>query len=325
MEVGVNEEIKKKKRKSDEGRHARRVRARDRVGSEITDRDIEIVGWLGRHRLATADQVMRRFEMQRSKAYQRLGVLVDEGLARHEQGVRSPRVYLATRAGLGAADLDLPRATVSAASFAHDAAVVDVAIAIERSGRFVLTEREIRRADARGSHVLRLSHWESSRDTQRGAWPDLVIIDRVQQTMTAVEVELTLKKASRINDKLIAYASSRYERVQYVCGSNAIRAVVERESKRTDLRNRLELVDLAIATDVASRPVVDDVGDALGLLEQVRAEARAASVRATEAERRLAAEYQAGRALIDQIGQYLRADRSMQREIRVSWERLVGR
>jgi hypothetical protein len=107
----------------------RQVGARSR--SVVTGRDIEIAKWLGRHRLATAEQVMRRFEMHRAKTYARLGVLVQAGLVRFEPGVRSKRVYLATSAGLAATALRLPPGTVSPASFAHDIATVDVAIDLE--------------------------------------------------------------------------------------------------------------------------------------------------------------------------------------------------
>lgn len=207
----------------------------------VTERDIEIVRWLGRHRLATAEQVAKRFGMHRSKSYQRLKVAVDAGLVRHELGVRSCRLYLATRAGLSLAGLDLPVATVSAASCAHDLALVDIAILLEmQPNRRLISERELRRSDEDAVRRLQLKTFNNG-DEPRAQWPDMVVVDYEKRTITAFEIELSLKKSSRIQDKLRAYQTSPFHRIEYICGQEGILKSVRREAQSAGLGDRIVL------------------------------------------------------------------------------------
>ena len=273
-----------------------------RTATAVTDRDIEIVRWLGRHRLATAEQVMRRFEMQRSKAYQRLAVLVAAGLVRHEPGVRSPRVYLATSAGLAGAKLDLPRATVSAASFAHDVALVDVAIPLERAGHNVCSEREIRRHTSDdGSNPFQLRLLGSGSDA-RGAWPDLALVDHCARTITAIEVELTLKKAERLAGKLTAYVASNYARVIYLCDKEPVAQAVRAQAARVGMAPRVEVKPLS--TDLARE-----------LFSHGRV-AQEESAPETSDDR-------AAQLLLEEIAGYLSGDSAVQQRTLNRWKTLV--
>jgi hypothetical protein len=66
-----------------------------------TEKDAEIVGWLGRIGAASAEHVMTRFGMGRSWAYARLSRLVRDGLLEHKQLLfRRPGLYVATAEGL---------------------------------------------------------------------------------------------------------------------------------------------------------------------------------------------------------------------------------
>ncbi len=66
-----------------------------------TEKDAEIVGWVGRLGAAGAEHVMARFEMGRSWAYERLGQLVADRLLEQRMVLfRKPGVYAATAAGL---------------------------------------------------------------------------------------------------------------------------------------------------------------------------------------------------------------------------------
>jgi len=58
----------------------------------ITERDLELVAWLGRVKLARVEQVQERFGMARSKAYGRLQGLREMGLVRLDNGVPGPGV-----------------------------------------------------------------------------------------------------------------------------------------------------------------------------------------------------------------------------------------
>ncbi|MCW2921599.1 MAG: hypothetical protein JWL76_1473 [Thermoleophilia bacterium] len=315
---------------SELGRSERREKVKSKVKgglarAGVTERDLEIARWLGRHRLATAEQVIRRFEIQRSKAYQRLAVLVDHGLVRHDEGVRSARIYLATPQGLTATGLDLPRARVSPATAAHDLAVVDAAIGLEQSTmQLLLTEREIRRIDQRGDARFRIAA-VGAPDTAdaRGMWPDLVTYDRINERLHAFEVELSLKKYERLVDKLGAYARSTYATVTYICGADAIARSIAKAGARAGMADRLTIETLAQAMS-NSRPV----GELDRLLEVVRQERE----RAKDLEQRLAdaleqaqRERCAGFGLIEEIARYLAADRAEQRATRERWRHMTER
>jgi hypothetical protein len=72
--------------------------------------------------LATVVEVQQRFGMARSKAYGRLQGLVELGLVEHERRVPGLGVFLATRRGLAAAEVELAPARVSLGSLRHDLA-----------------------------------------------------------------------------------------------------------------------------------------------------------------------------------------------------------
>jgi hypothetical protein len=66
-----------------------------------TEKDAEIVGWVGRVGAAGAEHVMERFAMGRSWAYARLASLVSGGLLEQKTLLyRKPGLYVATAEGL---------------------------------------------------------------------------------------------------------------------------------------------------------------------------------------------------------------------------------
>jgi len=66
-----------------------------------TERDAEIVDWVGRLGAAGAEHAMARFGMGRSWAYARLNRLVEDGLLEQRQLLhRQPGLYVATSEGL---------------------------------------------------------------------------------------------------------------------------------------------------------------------------------------------------------------------------------
>lgn len=286
--------------------------------STVTERDLEIASWLGRHGMATAVQVMRRFGLQRSKAYQRLSVLVEHGLLRCEPGVRSARIYLATPAALRAVDLDLPAARVAPATAAHTLAVVDAAIVSEmRSTQFVATERELRRLDRRDASRFRLGVGEDP-----GLWPDLVVVDRVSDALHAVEVELTQKKFDRIAEKLYAYSVSSYETVTYRCATAGIARAVERSGVRAGLGERLRVE--RISRDSEAPSVVDDAAELLVVVRRERERAVSAERAAADAARQLDDQQRTIQAMLDDINAYLAADRAERAQIRRHWEQVLA-
>jgi len=72
----------------------------------ITDRDTEIVRWVGVLGAAGAEDIMGRFGMGRTVAYRRLRILVHAGLVERVRLLHAqPALYVATREGLAFAGL----------------------------------------------------------------------------------------------------------------------------------------------------------------------------------------------------------------------------
>jgi hypothetical protein len=182
-------------------------------GFRVTERDLGIIRWLGRVKLATADQVRVRMGMGRTKAYDRLAGLVDQGLLAHERPVPGHGVYLASKNGLKIAGLELAPATVSLGALAHDLAVAGVVAELEaRVPRLQLrTEREIR-AHVQQTGDLSLRPQVSQRGTRDSRhWPDLALLtgSADQPGWLAVEVELSRKGARLLRAILAGYRRTR--------------------------------------------------------------------------------------------------------------------
>jgi len=191
---------------------ARQKRARAAAGFRIQERDLEIVEWLGRVRLATVVEVQQRFEMARSKAYGRLQGLVELGLVEHERRVPGLGVFLATRRGLAAAECELAPARLSLGSVQHDLALAAVVAELEvgEVGDEVLTERELRALGAEDGVERFRPRLQRRRGGTSRHWPDLVVLDR--SMWLAVEVELTQKSAERTREILAGYRAEHYAR-----------------------------------------------------------------------------------------------------------------
>ncbi|QEC48813.1 hypothetical protein FSW04_15330 [Baekduia soli] len=159
-------------------------------------------------RLATVDEVRVRWEMGRTKAYERLKVLVGAGLVVHERGVPGHGVYLASRQGLQMAGVGLAPATMSLGALAHDLAVAGLVARLERdlAGGALLTEREVR-AHARETGDLNFRPTVSRRGMRDARhWPDLVLLTRGSPPgWLAIEVELHKKGSQRLQAILAAY------------------------------------------------------------------------------------------------------------------------
>jgi hypothetical protein len=100
-----------------------------------TQRDAEIVGWLGRIGAAGAEHVMARFAMGRSWAYARLSRLVRDGLLEQRTLLyRQPGLYIATAEGLRWTFLErLGVFRLGPGGFQHAAELAAAAVALHRS------------------------------------------------------------------------------------------------------------------------------------------------------------------------------------------------
>lgn len=230
------------------GRATERRRDRQRRGFRVTARDKEIVRWLGRLRMASAAQFAERFDLGRAVTYARLAGLVRLGLVDHTRVFHgAPGVYLATRAGLAAVDLDLPPARIDLRTYAHDLELTSLVSELEREhGRErVSTEREMRAADtplgapaeaprfavplAGTSGQLKLT----PAGRQRLHFPDCVVGRRCGETssgMLPVELERTAKGRARLRRILAGYVAARHIRaVRYYAHGDRVRDLLESE------------------------------------------------------------------------------------------------
>lgn len=210
-----------------------------------TERDAQIVGWIGALGAAGADHVMVRFVVSRSWAYRRLSVLVRDGLlVRHRVLHGRPGLYVATRAGLRWRGLGgLGVFHVAPGAFEHAWRVADVAVelACGLPGWQILSDREIRcyerelggllasvRVGSRGGGVAALHR------------PDLALVSPAGR-MVAVEVELSVKARSRLLAICRGWARARHvERVYYLASKPAVGAL-DRAVRETRSEDRVRV------------------------------------------------------------------------------------
>jgi hypothetical protein len=201
----------KRGRKAVAGRRRRLPSLR---GPQITDRDIEILKWIGRNGIVTPHQVACHHfarddgAVGQWAAYRRLRKLEQVGLIRHDRTFwRESTVLRLTRSGAALADADVGPARLVLAEVRHALAVVDLVEALLESspkGTEVRTERELRierRRELADGH----------RRVGRGRIPDAVLISRGRQI--AVELDLTPKRTRDLENILKAYRQERYDKV----------------------------------------------------------------------------------------------------------------
>jgi hypothetical protein len=191
-----------------------RRRLPQRQGTQITDRDIEILKWIGRHGVVTPQQVAYHYFARQDgavgqwAAYRRLRKLEQLGLIRHDRTFwRESTVLRLTRSGAELADADVGPARLVLAEVRHALAVVDLVEALLEAspkGTELLTERQLRIARRRELA-------EGERRPGRGRIPDAVLINRGKQI--AVELDLTPKRIRDVENILKAYRQERFDKV----------------------------------------------------------------------------------------------------------------
>jgi hypothetical protein len=227
-------------------RHVNGVAAPSR-GFRVTHRDTQIMRWVGRLRMATAQQIAERFGLGRTVTYTRLGVLVRLGLLEHARIFHgAPGVYLATRAGLAAVDLALPPARVDLRTYAHDLELSSLVADLEREfGREqVSTEREMRAADTpaglppaiRPRFAVALAGALGQLQFTPAGHPRLHFPEcaiaggsgEAHDTVLAVELERTPKGRARLRRILAGYVGARHiSAVRYYALGDRVRDLVE--------------------------------------------------------------------------------------------------
>lgn len=219
------------------------VGEKKRNGLRITNRDLKIVGWVGRQRFASAEQVQSRFGMDRSRTYRRLRATASAGLIEHRQILHGAGVYLATERGLGAVDLELPQAKIDLRTYSHDLALAGLCASYELAGSAVVTEREIRAADAFAAEP----RFAVSLGDRRLHFPDLILSE--DRGAVAVELEQTAKRAIRLDRILSAYLRARHlAGVRYHAASPRLASWLRLAIERVHAEDFIEVIGPDIET-----------------------------------------------------------------------------
>jgi hypothetical protein len=179
-----------------------------------TERDAEIVSWLGRIGAASAEHVMARFGMGRSSAYACLSRLGGDGLLEHKQLLyRTPGLYIATAEGLRWTFQErLGIYRLGPGGFQHAWELATTAVALHRSlpGWQLLSECEIRVGENEGPELIAsasLGELPGGRPALHR--PDLVLIGPDERVL-AIEVELSIKAPRRLQTICRGYARARH-------------------------------------------------------------------------------------------------------------------
>lgn len=184
----------------------RRVR-----GPQLTERDGEILRWMARHGVVTAELVGRRFfwrphenDYGKWAAYRRLRALRELGLVLSNKPFSDrPAVLRVTREGARIADVGLRPAPLVLSELRHSLAVVGLTeyLLAENAGAELTTERELR---AQRYRELR----DGVREVEEGRAPDALLRiptnDSSAQGVMTVAVELDLsRKDRRAMDRMV--------------------------------------------------------------------------------------------------------------------------
>lgn len=217
-----------------------------------TERDAEIVSWLGRIGAASAEHVMARFGMGRSWAYARLHILVRDGLLEQKTLLhRQSGLYIATAEGLRWTFLQrLGVCRLGPGGFRHAAELATAAVALHSAlpARQQLSDREIRVGENDGPELIAsasLGQLPGGRPALHR--PDLALLGPGGRVLP-IEVELSIKSPARLQKICRGYARARHvSHVYYLATPEAGRAVARAaaETRSADRITVLGLHDIA--------------------------------------------------------------------------------
>ncbi len=219
-------------------------------GWRLTQRDVELVAWVGRWRSVLAAQVQARFGIGAVVCYRRLRGLVDMGLLFQRQVFcGEPGVYVATAGGLAVADVCLPAARLDLATYRHDLAAVWVALAVEAEiagngsvGLRVVGDREFRALVSGGAAARQFGLSGLGAGRGRGGIPDVAVVDEEGRVLVALEVELSAKGRARLARVLGAYGRQPHlRRVVYLTDRAGVAASVQRAAQRAAVDDLVEV------------------------------------------------------------------------------------
>jgi hypothetical protein len=196
----------------------------------VTDRDRSVVAWVAVIGAVSAQDVMARFGVGRTVGYRRLRALVDHGLLSRARLVYGqPALYVATADGVAFAGLgELDPARINEASVRHWALCARLAVVLEqRERREVWGEPRLRAAERQAGEPVASAQRGTLPDGRpRLRRPDLVLFPPDAALPVAVEVELSVKAAGRLQAICRAWARCRLvSEVRYYAPPHVAHAV----------------------------------------------------------------------------------------------------
>jgi hypothetical protein len=229
-----------------------------------TDRDAEIVRWVGALGAAGAEHVMGRFQMGRSWCYARLERLSADRLLEPQALLyHRPALYVATTAGLrwrGLGRLGVCR--VRPGGFEHAWALAQAAVALHGllPDWRVVSEREIRAHEREESELLasaRVGALPGGRPALHR--PDLALIHPAGRVL-AVEVELSVKARARLEAICRGWARARHIAGVYYLAAPAAAGAVLRAVHETRAQDRITVLALQDTAALAAAVMGEVVG-----------------------------------------------------------------
>jgi hypothetical protein len=247
----------------------------------LTARDMDMMRFLARYRMATVGQLARRFETSETALRNRLPKLADMGLITWAWAAQTkPKIWLITEQGLQTVNMILTAPTVKWGQLRHTLGLVDLGITFELAGEIVLTEREIRAAATRYTPTPRLktaidmTRYQANltsmpvdgldpvAEMQRikdalivpvpgrniGHIPDMVLARQPfpggSSGNISVELELTRKSLSEWNTVLTAYKNSNaFAEVYYFVMNREVRVGLQGVIKTLGLEDKVKVVN----------------------------------------------------------------------------------
>lgn len=221
-----------------------------------TERDAQIVDWVGRIGAAGAEHVAERFGMHIRIAHARLRSLICDGMLEHRTILwRRPGVYLATRRGLrwqGLGRLTVVRVTPGGFEHAWQVATAAVALHGALLEWQLLGEREIRALEVEEGRLIASVRLNGRGDTAPLHRPDLALASPAGR-VTAIEIERAIKAPARLRSICRGWARARHiDHVYYLASPGAERAV-SRAVDAVRAQDRITVLGSADVSGLAER------------------------------------------------------------------------
>jgi DNA-binding PadR family transcriptional regulator len=258
----------------------RPVKKKSHKKIRLTERDMEIMAFLARYRIANVSLLSMRFNTSVSALRNRLPALEREGLLTCSWVTQTKgKVWLITSAGLATVGMNLTAPSVRWGQLRHTLGLTEMGIKFELAGENVLTEREIRAAATRYTPTKRLrtaiDFAATVQALESGDEAD-PIVERIRTALTvpvpgrgfghipdmvlarepypngasgsiAIELELTRKGLSEWKTVLTAYRDSpNFDQVYYLVVSSEIKRGLEGVIKALGAQNKIQVMPIVL-------------------------------------------------------------------------------